>query len=68
MVLIDPRDEGRTDYEPFWGCSEYSTIKCRGTRQVDEGTGLPELTPLEQEKKLLEWIFTEYYPDPGADI
>lgn len=68
MVLIDPLVEGRTDFEAFWGCSEYSDTGCRGTRQVDEITGLPTLTPEEEDRVILAWIYEEEYPDPGCDI
>jgi hypothetical protein len=68
MKLIDPADENRVDYQPFWGCTEYAESNCRGTRNIDSRTGLPVLTEEEEDRSMLEWIRTEYYPDPGAEI
>lgn len=34
MVLRRPRPNARTQFDPFWGCSQHPS--CRGVRQVGE--------------------------------
>ena len=68
MRLINPRDEDRTDYEPFWGCTEYANTKCRGTRQIDPRTGLPTYTEEEVDRQMMQRIQAERLPDPGSEI
>lgn len=68
MRLIDPFEEGRSDYEAFWGCTEYSNNNCRGTRQVDLRTHLPIYTQEETDDMMLQRIRDERIPDPGAQI
>lgn len=68
MRLVNPAEEGRTDYEPFWGCTEYANNKCKGTRQVDMRTGLPTYTEEETDREMIRRIHAERLPDPGAQI
>ena len=39
MRLRKPKP-GSKDFKPFWGCNDYPT--CKGTRNIDSETGLPE--------------------------
>jgi len=39
MVLKRPHPQSRTQFKPFWGCSEYPD--CRGTRNIGPD-GKPE--------------------------
>jgi hypothetical protein len=68
LKLIDPEEEGRSDFDAFYGCEEYGITGCKGTRQIDPRTGLPEYTRDEIDDQHLRSIMHEQHLDPGAGI
>ena len=41
MVLRRPRPKAVKQFVPFWGCSNFSNLNCKGTRNIQED-GWPE--------------------------